>query len=254
MQDQNHKTAFITGGSRGLGKDAALNIARKGHDVILSYVQNETAALATVEEIKQLGRRAAALQMDVKNIAAFDQLRQTIEATLSGWGKQGLDYLVNNAGVGGYTPIGQGQEAVFDNLLQIQFKGVYFLTEALLPLLNSGGGIVNISTGLTRFALPGYAAYAAMKGAVETYTKYLAKELGPKGIRANLVAPGAIDNDFNRAAFGNNPHIVDFIAQNTALGRVGRSEDIGSVVAFLCSEDARWVNAQRLEASGGMFL
>ena len=144
--------------------------------------------------------------------------------------------------------------SVFDNLVNIQFKGVYFLTEALLPIFKEGGAIVNISTGLTRFALPGYAAYASMKGAIETYTKYLAKELGSKGIRANLVAPGAIDNDFNRAAFDHNPHIVDFISQNTALGRVGQSEDIGSVVAFLCSDDARWVNAQRIEASGGMFL
>ena len=150
--------------------------------------------------------------------------------------------------------IGQTSEETFDHLLNIQFKGVYFLTQTLLPILADGGRIVNISTGLTRFALPGYAAYASMKGAVETLTKYLAKELGERGITANVVAPGAIDNDFNKAAFTYNPQIVDFIASQTALGRVGKSSDIGSVVAFLCSDAAAWVNAQRLEASGGMFL
>ncbi len=254
MNTSSNKTAFVTGGSRGLGQDAALQLAQKGYDIIFTYVQNAEGAASTQSTIEEMGSKAKALQLDVRNVKSFSALKSNVESTLTEWGKSGLDYLVNNAGIGALMTIGDGKEEIFDNLVNIQFKGVYFLTDTLLPILNEGGAIVNISTGLTRFALPGYAAYASMKGAIETYTKYLAKELGSKGIRANLVAPGAIHNDFNKAAFDHNPHIVDFIAQNTALGRVGQSDDIGSVVAFLCSDDAKWVNAQRIEASGGMFL
>ena len=254
MNKSIRKAAFVTGGSRGLGKDAAIQLAKKGQDIIFSYAQNREAAEQTQQAIIALGAKAVAIQLDVRDIKSFTTTKTQIESILADWEKEGLDYLVNNAGVGAHMMVGNSQEEVFDNLVNIQFKGVYFLTEALLPLLKQGGGIVNISTGLTRFALPGYAAYASMKGAIETYTKYLAKELGAKGIRANLVAPGAIQNDFNQAAFEHNPHIVDFMAQNTALGRIGQSDDIGSVVAFLCSAEAKWVNAQRIEASGGMFL
>lgn len=249
------RIAVITGGSRGLGKDTALTLAQGGVDVIFTYHSNEAAAKEVRAAIESLGRQAAYLQLDTGVVSSFYDFQDSLKQILQDqWQRSDFDYLVNNAGVGAHAMIGQTTEEVFDRLMNIQFKGVYFLTQNLLPLIADGGRIVNISTGLTRFALPGYAAYASMKGAVETFTKYLAKELGGRGITANIVAPGAIDNDFNKAAFTHNPQIVDFIANQTALGRVGKSSDIGSVVAFLCSEAAGWVNAQRLEASGGMFL
>ena len=247
-------TAFITGGSRGLGRNTALALAAQGTDVVFTYHSNEAAAKETLQAITDAGARAAYLQLDVRQPDSFATLVEHLQAQLQAWSKPGLDYLVNNAGVGAHMPIGQGAADTLDTLYNVHFKGVYLLTEALLPMLQSGGAIVNISTGLTRFALPGYGAYAAMKGAAEVYTKYLAKELGSRGIRANAVAPGAIDNDFNAAAFEHHPEIKTVIADNTALGRVGESEDIGKVVAFLCSDRGAWVNAQRLEASGGMFL
>ena len=254
MNHPTSKTAFITGGSRGLGRDTALRLAKNGKDIIFTYINNQNAAKKTSAAIKKLGQRVHYIQLDVSDMSSFSQAKSEIETILSSWGKEGLDFVINNAGIGAHMMIGQGEEEVFDQLMKVHFKGAYFLTEALVPILNQGGGIVNISTGLTRFTFPGYGAYASFKGAIETYTQYLAKELGPKRIRANIVAPGAIQNDFNKAAFDHNPQIVDIIAQNTALGRVGQSEDIGGVVAFLCSEDARWVNAQRIEASGGMFI
>ncbi len=170
------------------------------------------------------------------------------------WRRKDFDFLINNAGIDRHSTIDQTTEEAFDELMNVHFKGVYFLTQKLLPLIANGGRIVNTSTGLARFAIPGYAAYASMKGAIEVFTKYLAKELGPRGIAANVVAPGAIETDFTRGAFEHNPGVKDFLASQTALGRVGVPDDIGGVVAFLCSEEGRWVNAQRLEASGGMFL
>ncbi len=247
--------AIITGGSRGLGKDTALTLAQQGVDIIFTYHSNQEAAEAVKSSIEVLGRKAAYLQLDTGVVSSFEDFKPSVETVLeTQWQRKDFDFLINNAGVGAHAMIGQTSEEVFDRLMNIQFKGVYFLTQSLLSLMADGGRIVNISTGLTRFALPGYAAYASMKGAVETFTKYLAKELGSRGITANIVAPGAIDNDFNKAAFTHNPQVVDFIASQTALGRVGKSSDIGSVVVFLCSEAAGWVNAQRLEASGGMFL
>ncbi|MEL6635376.1 MAG: SDR family oxidoreductase [Bacteroidota bacterium] len=249
------KIAIITGGSRGLGRDTALQLATAGHDILFTYRHNREAAEASLQQITALGRQAHFLQLDVGQIASFDTFAQQIKQLLqTHWQRDHFDFLINNAGVGAHAMIGQTSEETFDTLLNVQFKGVYFLTQTLLPLLADGGRIVNVSTGLTRFALPGYAAYASMKGAIETFTKYLAKELGPRGITANVIAPGAIDNDFNRAAFDHQPQIVEYIASQTALGRVGQSSDIGKVVSFLCSEAASWVNAQRLEASGGMFL
>ncbi len=254
MTQQAIKTTLVTGGSGGLGREMAMQLATQGHDLVITYHSNTNKANEVVAQIEALGRRARALQLDVSQINNLASFNVELKQTLADWGKSGLDYLVNNAGIGIHAPIGNTAEADFDRLMNIHFKGVYFLTENVLLTMNDGGGIVNVSTGLTRFALPGYAAYASMKGAVEVFTKYLAKELGERRIKANLVAPGAIDNEFNAAAFDHNPQIREFIAGQTALGRVGQSTDIGGVVAFLCSEAGAWVNAQRIEASGGMFL
>jgi NAD(P)-dependent dehydrogenase (short-subunit alcohol dehydrogenase family) len=247
--------ALVTGGSRGLGRNTAIALARKGVDLILTYRSNRAEAEAAVREIQQLGRRAVALQLEVGDSQGFDafagRVREVLRQT---WQAERFHYLVNNAGVGVHAPFAETSEAQFDELMNIHFKGVYFLTQKLLPLLADGGRIVNISTGLARFSLPGYSAYAAMKGAVEVLSRYLAKELGPRGIAVNVVAPGAIETDFSDAAVRNNPQLKSYIASQTALGRVGQPDDIGGVIASLLSPENGWITAQRIEASGGMFL
>jgi NAD(P)-dependent dehydrogenase (short-subunit alcohol dehydrogenase family) len=226
-----------------------------GADTIITYHSHKEEAADVVSEIEAQDQRAVALQLDVGDVKSFDGFIQQVSNALKDkWNRDRLDFLVNNAGIGILAPIEQMTEADFDRLFNIHFKGVYFLTQKAIPLLNDHGRIINISSGLARFTLPGFSAYAAMKGAIETFTRYLAKELGGRGITANLVAPGAIETDFNRSRFDANPQMKEMIASQTALGRVGVPDDIGGVVAFLCSEDARWVNGQRLEASGGMFL
>ncbi|HEX2535886.1 MAG TPA: SDR family oxidoreductase [Chitinophagaceae bacterium] len=249
------KIALVTGGSRGLGKEMALSLARSGRDVLITYQQKEAAAKAVVAEVRQMGRKAAALQLDVENVSGFDAFFRSVEATLQEqFGTGRLNFLVNNAGIGIHASFAATTEEQFDALFRIHLKGPFFLTQKALPLLADGGAIVNVSTGLARFSQPGYAAYAAMKGAVETLTRYQARELGERGIRVNTLAPGAIETDFAGGAVRDNEALNRTLAANTALGRVGLPEDIGGVVAFLCSEEARWVTAQRLEASGGMFL
>jgi NAD(P)-dependent dehydrogenase (short-subunit alcohol dehydrogenase family) len=250
------KIALVTGGSRGLGKNAALRLAEKGVDVIVTYHQQAEAAEEVVREIEETWQlTSAALQLDVGNVGSFDRFVEQVLAVLEEkWHTDRFDFLVNNAGISGRMTIDQMTEAVFDDLLNVHFKGTYFLTQKTLDMINDNGCIVNISSGLTRFSLPGQSAYAAMKGAVEVFTKYIAKELAPRGIRANLVAPGAIETDFTRSAFETNPQVKEMISSQTALGRVGVPGDIGGVVAFLCSNDARWVNGQRIEVSGGIFL
>lgn len=249
------KVALITGGSRGLGKSAALKLAQQGVDIILTYHSNEAAAHAVVAEIEAGGARAAALRLDAGDVGSFaafaGQLQQLLAAK---WQRSGFDFLVNNAGVGVHAAIAETTEAQFDMLFNIHFKGVFFLTQQLLPLIADGGRIVNVSSGLTRFALPGYAAYASMKGAVEVLTKYLAKELGARGIAVNVIAPGAIETDFGGGAVRDNAQLNGFVASQTALGRVGLPADIGGAIASLLSENSGWINAQRIEASGGMFL
>lgn len=246
---------LITGGSRGLGRSAALAAARAGIDVVLTYRQQAAEAQAVATEIESLGRRAVALPLDVGDVRSFGafaaQLTQVLQAT---WQRERFDFLVNNAGMGVHAPFAETTEAQFDALVNVHLKGVFFLTQRLLPLMNDGGRILNLSSGLARFALPGYAAYAAMKGAIEVLSRYLAKELGPRGIAVNVVAPGAIETDFGGGAVRDNAQLNAFIASQTALGRVGVSEDIGPLVAALLQPSARWVNAQRIEASGGMFL
>lgn len=254
MENKN-KIALVTGGSRGLGKDMALRLAEKGLDVIITYNSKEEDAQKVVAQIEELGQKAAKLQLntgDLKSFAAFsDRLNHVLSTTFS---SQNIDYLVNNAGVGGYSPITEVTEELFDEMLNIHFKGVYFLTQRLLAVMNDGGGIVNISSGLTRVTVPASSVYASMKTAVETFTKYLAKELGGRKIRANVVAPGAIMTDFGNAHLREDEQLQQFISSVTALGRPGVAEDLGGVIAFLCSEDARWVNGQRIEVSGGMAL
>lgn len=244
--ENNQKIALVTGGSRGMGRDAALRLAEKGLDVIITYNSREQEANEVVARIRDMGRKAGALQLNVGDVKSFDGFVGQIKGR--------IDYLVNNAGHGAYGAISDATEAFFDETLNVHFKGVFFLTQKLIPLINDGGGIINISTGLTRFSSPGSTVYACMKSAVETFTRYLAKELGPRGIRANTVAPGPIMTDFGDAHIRNNPELQKILSGVTALGRVGVAEDVGGVVAFLCTEDARWVNGQRIEVSGGLQL
>lgn len=233
----------------------ALRLAENGTDIILTYNAQKADAEAVVAEIESMGRKAVALQLNVAEIATFDGFMQQVTQVLQEkWNTGKFDFLVNNAGIGATIPFMQVSEANFDEFMNIHFKGVFFLTQKALHIMNNGGRIVNLSSGTTRFGVPGYSVYASMKGAIETLTKYLAKELGSRKITVNVLAPGAIETDFNNAAIRTNPQMKEFLASQTALGRVGEAEDIGGIVAFLCSEDARWITGQRIEASGGMFL
>lgn len=246
---------LVTGASRGLGKNMALQAARHGIDVLLTYRSNRKEAEAVVAEIEKSGRRAAALQLDVAVASSFDTFVEQMRTVLkSKWQRDSFDFLVNNAGIGTHAAFSETTEAQFDELMNIHLKGPFFLTQKLLPLMVDGGRIINISSGLARFVMPGYAAYAAMKGAIEVLTRYQAKELGQRGIAVNVVAPGAIETDFGGGAVRDNKQLNDFVASQTALGRVGLPDDIGGVVASLLSPENRWINAQRIEASGGMFL
>lgn len=246
---------LVTGGSRGLGRNTALSIARRGGDVIITYQSRAADAQALVAEVEALGRTAIAFQLDTGNIAGFAPFAEQLKAALrETWQRDTFDHLVNNAGHGDHASIAHTNEAQFDRLVNVHFKGVFFLTQALLPLIADGGRIVNTSTGLTRFAYPGYAAYAAVKGAVEVLTVYLAKELGARGITVNTVAPGAIETDFGGGAVRDNPQINEHLAGITTLGRVGVPDDIGPMIASLLSADNGWVNAQRIEVSGGQAI
>jgi len=249
------KITLITGGSRGLGRNTAVHVARWGGDVVLTYRSNAEEAQAAVAEIAQLGRVAVALPLDTGEVATFAAFAERLRAVLRDtWQRDTFDHLVNNAGHGDVAPIADTTEAQFDRLVDVHFKGVFFLTQALLPLINDGGRIVNISTGLTRFAYPGYAAYAATKAAVETLSLYMAKELGARGIAVNTVAPGAIETDFGGGAVRDNAQINAQLAGITALGRVGVADDIGPMIAALLGDANRWVNAQRIEVSGGQAI
>lgn len=249
------KIALITGASRGLGRNAALHLAAAGIDIIGTYRSQADEARTVADEIEQHGGRALMLPLDVADSASFDafadQVGDRLRAT---FGRDRFDFLLNNAGIGIHATFAETTEAQFDQLLNIQLKGPFFLTQKLLPLIEDGGRILNVSTGLTRFALPGYAAYAAMKGAMEVLTKYQAKELGARGIGVNIIAPGAIETDFGGGVVRDNAEINRQIASNTALGRVGLPDDIGGAIAALFSDGSRWINGQRVEASGGMFL
>jgi NAD(P)-dependent dehydrogenase (short-subunit alcohol dehydrogenase family) len=249
------KIALVTGGSRGLGKSMALHIASKGTDVVLTYNSKKADAEDVVKQIEQTGRKAATLALDVSDSKSFTgfvaKLKEVLQAT---WKRDDFDFLVNNAGIGIHSSFAETSEKQFDDLVSIQLKGPFFLTQKLLPLIKDGGRIVNISTGLARFVLPGYAAYAATKGGIEVLTRYLAKELGPRKITVNVVAAGAIESDFAGGVVRDNAEVNKFIASQTALGRVGLPDDIGGAVASLLADDNRWITGQRIEVSGGMFL
>lgn len=248
-----NKIVLITGGSRGLGKSMALHCAAKGNNVIITYVNNKEMADAVVAEIQLSGKKAAALRFDAGDINSIGNFVEELQSILKeSFGADKLDYLVNNAGMGATIPFLQSTEADFDRFMDVHFKSIYFLTQKIAGIMNSGGGIVNISSGTTRFSNPGYSLYASMKGGIEVFTKYLAKELGAQGIRANVVAPGPVETDFNNAAIRNNPEMKARLSMLSPLGRVGEADDIGPVVAFLCSDESVWVNGQRIEVSGGI--
>jgi NAD(P)-dependent dehydrogenase (short-subunit alcohol dehydrogenase family) len=248
------KVAIVTGGSRGLGRHTVLSLARRGVDSIFTYHSNRAEADHVVAAVTELGRKAIALQLDTGDIGSFDGFVQRVQPALADLGVKRFDYLVNNAGTSHHQAFDMTTEAELDSLYHVHFKGVYFLTQKLLPFINDGGRIVNVSSGLTRVSVPGSSAYASMKGAVEVLTRYLAKELGGRGITVNTVAPGAIATDFSGGMVRDNPEVNQFVASMTALGRVGLPDDIGPMIAALLGEDNRWINGQRIEVSGGMVL
>jgi NAD(P)-dependent dehydrogenase (short-subunit alcohol dehydrogenase family) len=254
VSSMTHKTAIITGGSRGIGRNTATNLAKRGVDIVFTYHSKQQDAEALVREIEAMGRKAAAFRVDAGDVRAFDGFVADVQKTLQGWGRDRFDYLVNNAGNSLHVNLEQMTEAQFDDVFNVHVKGVYFLTQKLLPLMTDGGRIVNISSGLTRLAVVGSSAYAAAKGAVEILTRYLAKELGPRRITANVVAPGPIQTDFSGGMVRDNPEMNKRVSEMTALGRPGVPDDIGPMIAALLSDENRWVNAQRIEVSGGLSL
>ncbi len=250
-----NKIALVTGGSRGLGKNMALGLAKKGHHVVITYHSKKEEALEVVKQIQQQGVKAAALQLNAGDSKSFPEFFSQLSKVLKDtFNKDRFDFLINNAGTALYSLFTETTEEQFDTAINIHYKGVFFLTQKALPLLNDGGRIVNISSGLARFSYPGSSAYGSMKGAVEVLTRYLAKELGSRKIAVNIVAPGAIETDFGGGRVRDNKELNDQIASSTALGRVGLPDDIGGVVAFLCTEEGRWINGQRIEVSGGIHL
>ena len=249
------RIALITGGSRGLGRNAALHLARDGVDVVLTYRSKAAEAQAVVQEIQALGRRAVALQLDVAQSQTFAGFAARLKEVLAQtWQRDRIDALLNNAGAGMYVPFAETTEAQFDDMVAVNLKSVFFLTQTLLPLIADGGRILNVSSGLARFSLPGAVAYATMKGGVEVLTRYMAKELGPRRIAVNVIAPGAIETDFGGGRVRDNKEMNAAIASQTALGRVGLPDDIGAAVAALLRPDNGWMTGQRVEVSGGMFL
>jgi NAD(P)-dependent dehydrogenase (short-subunit alcohol dehydrogenase family) len=246
------RISLVSGSSRGLGRNTALSIAGSGGDVIVTYQSREAEAKAVVAEIEKLGRKAVALQLDAGDVSTFPAFVERLKAALrQTWQRDNFDHLINNAGHGDMAPIAEMSEGAFDKLVDVHFKGVFFLTQKLLPLLVDGGRIVNLSTALTRMSADGWAAYAATKGAIEVLTVYMARELGGRGITVNAVAPGAIETDFFGGAVRDTPAYNEFFADITAMGRVGLADDVGPMIASLLSEGNRWVNAQRIEVSGG---
>ncbi|MZQ86665.1 SDR family oxidoreductase [Paenibacillus sp. 5J-6] len=248
------KIAIVTGGSRGLGRNTVLNLAKRGVDVIFTYHTNQAEAEIVIGLVREMGRTAIALQLDTSHVSSFDPFVQNVRQALEELGSESFHFLVNNAGTSHHQSFEQTTEEELDKLYNVHFKGVFFLTQKLLPLISDGGRIVNISTGLTRIISPGSSAYASMKSAIETLTRYQAKELGARGIAVNTVAPGAIATDFSGGMVRDNPELNKRIAEMTALGRAGEPDDIGPMIASLLSEENRWVNAQRIEVSGGMSI
>jgi NAD(P)-dependent dehydrogenase (short-subunit alcohol dehydrogenase family) len=249
-----NKIAIITGASRGIGRNTAINLAQRGVDIVFTWRARQDDAESLIREVETLGRKGAGFQLDTGDTRAFDGFVAEIRKTLQSWGRERFDYLVNNAGQALYAGFGETTEAQFDEIFAVHVKGVFFLTQKLLPLLADGGRIINISSGLARFATPGRSAYGAAKGAIEVLTRYLAKELGPRRITANVVAPGAVETDFSGGLVRDNPEVNRQIAAATALGRAGLPDDIGPMIATLLSDENRWITAQRIEVSGGQSI
>ncbi len=248
------RTAIVTGGSRGMGRNTAVNLANRGVDVIFTYHSNQAEAESLIREIEAMGGKAAASRLDTGKLGAFDGFVSHVRKTLESWGRARFDYLVNNAGNSRHIDFDKMTEADFDSVVNVHFKGVYFLTQKLLPLINDGGRIVNISSGLTRVTVPGSSAYACAKGAIEVLTRYLAKELGPRRITANTVTPGPVQTDFSHGMVRDNPEVNKTISNMTALGRPGVADDVGPMIAALLSDENRWIDGQRIEVSGGLSL
>ena len=250
-----NKIALVTGGSRGLGKEMAIRLAGAGHNVALTYVSQKEAADDVVKEIEAMGKQAVALRFDANDIASIDKFVKEFEQKIgSQWNTKKFDFLINNAGMGSSIPYSDATEADFDLFMNVHFKSVYFLTQKLLPIINNSGRIINISSGTTKSCVPGYSLYSPMKGAVEVFSRGLAKELGSRGITVNVVAPGPIETDFNHGANRDNAERNKFLASRSALGRVGLVSDVGGVIAFLCSDDGSFISGQRIEVSGGVNL
>jgi len=254
MSNPQNKIVVITGGSRGLGKNMALHLARQGRDVIITYHSRKADADQVVAEIEAMGQKASALQLDVTRVESFEDFGKQLQSVLAQWQRSQIDYLVNNAGSGVFKPFVDTTIADFDRMVNEHVRAPFFLSQTLLPLMRDGGRILNVSSGLTRIVLPGFAAYSIMKSAVETLSMYLAKELGSRRISVNTIAPGAIETDFGGGYVRDTPEVNDHLASLTALGRVGLPDDIGGAVAAILADDAGWINAQRIEVSGGQGL
>jgi NAD(P)-dependent dehydrogenase (short-subunit alcohol dehydrogenase family) len=255
MQTSHNKIALVTGGSRGLGRDTAFQLAKNGFDIIITYQRQHQAADKVVAEIQALGRRALALPLDLAHASSFQSFVDTLQSKLkSEFGADQIDALVNNAGSAYHATIAETSEHGFDEMVNVHLKAPFFLTQKLLPLLRDGASIVNTSSGLARFSYPGYAAYAIMKAGIDSLTRYQALELGNRQIRVNSIAPGAIATDFGGGAVRDNEQLSNMIASQTALGRIGLPDDIGGVAAFLCGDESRWINAQRIEVAGGIHI
>jgi NAD(P)-dependent dehydrogenase (short-subunit alcohol dehydrogenase family) len=250
-----NKIALITGGSRGLGKEMALRLAENGRNIVITYASQKEAAEKVIKEIDPTGKQAASLHFDANQVSAFGNFVSDFQRTIQQkWNVSKFDFLINNAGIGATIPFEKATEEEFDRFMNIHLKSVYFLTQQLLPYINDHGRIINISSGTTKYSVPGYSIYASMKGAIETFTRYLAKEVGSRGITANVIAPGPVETDFNNGGNRDNPERKKMMASRAALGRVGLAKDIGGVIAFLCSEDGGWIDGQRIEVSGGLNL
>ncbi len=252
--EQSSKIAIVTGGSRGLGRNTVVSLAGRGVRSVFTYNSNQAEAENVAAEVRERGSQAIALQLNTGEVATFDAFVEEAKKALGEMGAERFDFLVNNAGTSHHNAIETTTEEELDSLYNVHFKGVFFLTQKLLPLMNDGGRIVNVSSGLTRFSFPGSASYASMKGAIEVLTRYMAKEFGPRGIAVNTVAPGAVQTDFSGGRVRDNPAVNKMVSDMTALGRPGLPDDIGPMIASLLSEDNRWVNGQRIEVAGGMVL
>jgi NAD(P)-dependent dehydrogenase (short-subunit alcohol dehydrogenase family) len=249
--NENSKIALVTGGSRGIGRNSAISLSKKGIDVIITYNNQKEKADEVVKEIEASGAKAAAIQFDVGDISSFDSFVVKLSDVLKDkWNREHFNFLINNAGISNHTPFLKVTEEEFDKIFNVHIKGVFFLTQKLMPVIADKGGIVNISTMLTHVSSPGSGLYAAAKGAIEVFTRYLAKEFGPRGIRVNTVAPGAVNTEFSGDTYIKNPGYKDYIASQTALGRMGEAFDIGGVIASICTDEMGWVTGQRIEASG----